>query len=215
MFVCAQQPLSGQHQNMPDTYASWLIQSSSKYDHQEFLGDNEEFALHWKIDQHQINMAVAVGTMGWVGFGISETGGMKGADMFLYTAADNALVDAFSTDYMRPFEDTCQDWQLQNATLGILEDFMIVEVSRPLKTGDRQDLDFHDDADTSVPSHRVISAWGEQAHVSFHGDNVGLKMVRFFAASVIDHPTAAVVEKELATLDSSKEFSQPLNDGEL
>jgi len=179
--VLSQPSLSGQ--GIPATYAQWLIQTSNQYDHVEFLGSSDELALHWKIEAGEIFMAVAIGTSGWLGVGISESGGMKGADMFIFNAKSNELIDAYSTDYKKPEDDVCQDWKLIQATVDDLENFMIVEVSRPLDTGDPQDIEIHDDSAPSIPRHRVIAAWGDDEQAAYHGKNVGMKFFQLYAPS--------------------------------
>lgn len=50
---------------------------------------------------------------GWVGFGLSEVGGMKGSDIVYYERSSNRLVDAFATENGKPVTDCgSQDWNL-------------------------------------------------------------------------------------------------------
>lgn len=41
-------------------------------------------AIHWKVDEEYVHIAVAARATGWVAFGIAEAGGMLGADMALF-----------------------------------------------------------------------------------------------------------------------------------
>jgi hypothetical protein len=161
-LVSARQSLAGE--DVPHTYATWLLQNGRSYESNTFLGSNDEFAVHWKIDGDRIHLAAAVAATGWISFGLSESGGMKGADMFVYTAANNEVVDMYDTAYEKPSEDYCQDWKLKNATIADEDGFVVVEVSRSLTTDDDQDLDFYDDS--LIASHRVIAAWGDQPQLS-------------------------------------------------
>ena len=173
--------LSGR--DIPQTYADWLLKSGSGYEQLVFLGKEDEVAVHWKIEEERIGLAVGVSATGWVGFGLSGSGGMKGADMFLYTVHDAALVDAYSTNYSKPLEDMCQDWKLEGSYFNELDGFLLVEVSRTLKTQDQQDIDIYDDSGVSMPGHRLIAAWGDSTNVSYHGENVGMKVVILFSST--------------------------------
>jgi len=202
--------LSGQ--NIPSTYASWLQQEGRYYEQHMFLGNDDQMALHWKIVGEQIMLAVGATTSGWLGFGLSESGGMKGADMFLYTVRDNTLEDGYSSYYSRPFEDTCQDWKLRNSTFDAAEGFILVEVSRALRTGDSQDIDFFDDSDLSMPGNRAIFAWGDEPQVSYHGENAGMKVVRFF--SPLADSSIPVLPKIVDQGDSKYPEELSLDEGE-
>jgi hypothetical protein len=199
LVSASRQSLAGE--DVPQTYATWLLQNGRNYESNKFLGSNDEFAVHWKIDGDQIHVAAAVAAKGWISFGLSEAGGMKGADMFVYTAATNEVLDMYATDYARPFEDSCQDWKLKNATIADEDGFMVVEVSRSLTTEDDQDLDFYDDSLIYIPSHRVIAAWGDQPQLSYHGaDDSGLGVIRFHA---LQGPIVPVVEKRVSAAENS------------
>ena len=62
--------------------------------------DDDGAAIFWNVnnddDNDMIHFAIAVRAEGWVGFGISEAGGMIGSDLALYTASKPLeLVDAY------------------------------------------------------------------------------------------------------------------------
>lgn len=168
--------------SLPETYATWLLQRGNKnYDHSKLFGMNSEIAFHWKIKNGRLYIAAAVEASGWLGFGLAEVGGMPGADVILFTASDNKLVDAHATDYAAPIEDQCQDWTLEYSTVNLEQGFLIFEASRELITGDPKDRNITDDSNPSAPSQRVIFAYGDTPSVSYHGKNVGLGSLRFFA----------------------------------
>ena len=59
-------------------------------------------AIFWNInnnDDESIDFAIAVRSEGWVGFGLSEAGGMMGSDMALYSASNpDDIIDAYVVD---------------------------------------------------------------------------------------------------------------------
>jgi len=78
---------------------------------------------------------------GWLGFGLSENGGMTGADMFIFEAKlPHVVVDAFVTDIRQPQIDDCQDWEFVDSRMD--GEFLIVQV---------QVLPIRDDADYFRP----------------------------------------------------------------
>ena len=168
--------------NLPEAYATWLQQRGNKnYDHCKLFGMNSEIAFHWKIKNGRLYIAAAVEAAGWLGIGLAEVGGMPGADMILFTASENKLIDAYATEYASPIEDQCQDWSLEYSTVNLEQGFLIFEASRELITGDPKDRNITDDSNPSAPSQRVIFAYGETPSLSYHGENVALGSLRFFA----------------------------------
>mmetsp|Transcript_2423 Transcript_2423/g.4533 ORF Transcript_2423/g.4533 Transcript_2423/m.4533 type:complete len:205 (-) Transcript_2423:712-1326(-) len=127
-----------------EDYTNWVNAHSSSYSRHAFMpsaGNQEEgAAIFWNIDGDTVHFAVAVRAEGWVGFGISEAGGMIGSDMALYQASNpSELVDAYVVqDRSMPLTDDCQDWTLEGATT-VKNGWMIVEMSRLLDTNDGQE----------------------------------------------------------------------------
>eukprot|EP00545_Synedropsis_sp_CCMP1620_P013501 CAMPEP_0119023262 /NCGR_PEP_ID=MMETSP1176-20130426/29606_1 /TAXON_ID=265551 /ORGANISM="Synedropsis recta cf, Strain CCMP1620" /LENGTH=578 /DNA_ID=CAMNT_0006978305 /DNA_START=45 /DNA_END=1778 /DNA_ORIENTATION=- len=165
-----------------EAYLDWLAQSS--YDKTSFLpsttqGEELGVALHWSTDDSTIRLAVAAKATGWVGLGLAESGSMRGADIILFTAETNELVDSYVLDQLvKPFPDDCQSWTLIDS---IVEGgFVIFEATRLLDTGDTQDRPFLDDSSVLIPATRVIAAWGDTSTTSFHGSNTARSSLRFF-----------------------------------
>mmetsp|Transcript_14093 Transcript_14093/g.25125 ORF Transcript_14093/g.25125 Transcript_14093/m.25125 type:complete len:415 (+) Transcript_14093:159-1403(+) len=138
-------------------------------------------AVFWSVDNDRVHFALAVKALGWVGFGISEAGGMLGADMALYkTSNPSNLVDAYVIEgRSMPLTDDCQDWTLEGATSE--NGWLIVEMSRLLDTNDGQDRAIKHDADLWVPPTRIIAAWGDTDMVSYHGEKKARSSIRIFA----------------------------------
>jgi dopamine beta-monooxygenase len=165
-----------------DTYVAWA--ETSSYTKTTFLNmaanGDEGVAVHWTIDDTHINLAVAARATGWVGFGIAESGGMRGSDIVLFEAASNTLTDAHVLDQLvAPITDGCQNWELVSS----LSDggFIIFEAKRLVDTGDSQDRPIIDDSSLEVAAHNVIAAWSDSTTISYHGVNNRVRnTIRFY-----------------------------------
>lgn len=154
-----------------EVYSEWL--ASTSYERTTFLpspaGNTTGTALHWTIRDELLFLAVAAKATAWVGFGIGESGGMKGADTVIYTASTDSLMDGHILDERMVIPDECQSWTLLNSVND--GGFLIFEASRLLNTGDTQDHPIVQDGDpSSVPS-RVITAWSDSESDLSHGPN--------------------------------------------
>lgn len=158
-------------------YTSWL--EDSTYERQLTLAEGKT-VIHWTIDDvnDQIHLAMAVEASGWAAFGISENGGMRGADMVIFEAEEERLIDAHVLDELFPIPDACQSWTLKNS---ITDDGIIIfEATRLLDTGDSQDRAIIDDRSMLVQANRIIVAWGDTPQSSYHGPNRARGSVRFY-----------------------------------
>lgn len=185
----------------PPAYTEWLSRfGTTNYDHTKYFGTTDNIALHWNITNNaRLYVAVAVLMSdttssssnnkggGWVGFGISDAGGMAGADMALFTVSSREtttttnLVDAYCEDYTTPIVDKCQDWKLHQSFVCENENILVFEASRKLHTGDPQDYTITYDGDSSFSATKVIFAHGNTDTVSYHSPNhVAKGVVRFF-----------------------------------
>lgn len=140
-------------------------------------------AIFWNINDDTIHLGVAVRADGWVGFGISEAGGMIGADMALYQVTQpSELIDAHVVDSRSiPLKDECQNWNLKRVTNNS-DGWIIVEMSRLLDTGDAQDHVLKNDKELHMPPTRIIAAWGDSDTISYHGGKKSRDSVRLFAS---------------------------------
>jgi hypothetical protein len=64
-------------------YLDWVNTKGSSYASSECFpsktpNTTQGVAVHWRVDDENIHIAVAARAVGWVGFGLAETGGMKG-----------------------------------------------------------------------------------------------------------------------------------------
>jgi hypothetical protein len=165
-----------------DVYLDWA-DGISRYTSSVFLPSNADpnlgAAVHWSIAGDSIFLAVAARATGWLGFGLSENGGMKGADVILFTAKNpDELVDSYILEERSPITDDFQNWSLLDShTEG---GFLIFEATRLLDTGDPQDRVIMNDALMTIPSSRIIAAWGDTPAVGYHGNNRARGAVRWF-----------------------------------
>jgi hypothetical protein len=170
-FANAQDPVTYFDGTDHDAYLKWLQDSS--YERSTFLpspeGPSTGAALHWNITNDSIYLAVAARATGWVGFGVAESGGMKGADSVIFMAADNALIDSYILEERLPIPDDCQSWTLLNSQTD--GGFLIFEAVRLLDTGDPQDRLIVEDGDQALPSSRIIAAWSDSDYLQYHGSN--------------------------------------------
>ena len=86
---------SGLANDEKEEYTKWVDAHSSYYPRHTFMpsaGDpSDGAAFFWNINDDAVNFALAVRAEGWVGFGLSEAGGMIGSDMALITVAEPNL----------------------------------------------------------------------------------------------------------------------------
>ena len=154
-----------------EVYLAWL--QGASYNRSEFLpspeGNSTGAAIHWTIQDDQIFLALAAKATGWVSFGIAESGGMFGADVVIFMASTDSLIDGYILDERLVVPDDCQSWTLLNSTTD--GGFLIFEAVRLLDTGDAQDHSIpQDGSPSSVPS-RVIAAWSDSPSLAYHGPN--------------------------------------------
>lgn len=135
--------------------------------------------------------------------GISEAGGMKGADVILFKADTRELIDShvLGSNAM-PIKDDCQSWQLRSSFVG--HEFIIFEASRAIDSGDTQDRPFHNDAEAFLPATRVIGAWGDSATPTFHGKSKAKGALRFHGEQAA---AGGVLEDFRHTMQSQAEGS--------
>ncbi|XP_067141864.1 DBH-like monooxygenase protein 1 [Centruroides vittatus] len=75
---------------------------------------DSNYELWWSMYDDSITFQVEVATNGWVGFGISSNGGMKGSDIVIGWINDNQAIfhDRHAEGKFQPKIDEQQDWEL-------------------------------------------------------------------------------------------------------
>jgi hypothetical protein len=180
-----------------NTYLDWWAvnagnSASGGYTNSIFLPSNSDpslgAAVHWSIQGDSVFLAVAARATGWVGFGLSEDGGMQGSDVVLFTAAEpNVLVDSYILEEGFPVtaDSGPNNWSLLYSQTG--GGFLIWEGTRLLNTGDPQDRVIPNDADAMTPPSRITATWGESQDVSYYGTTNSVSgAVRWFDGSTLD-----------------------------
>jgi hypothetical protein len=94
---------------------------------------------------------------------------MRGADMVIFLADGNIIIDAHFREALFPIPDACQSWSLRNSVAD--GGFIIYEATQLLDTGDMQDHALFDDSSLLTPANRIIGAWGDTPSYSHHGPN--------------------------------------------
>ena len=167
-----------------EDYSNWLGNAPNNYTRHDFLPSStnadDGAAVFWKLSNNTVNFAIAVRATGWVGLGISEAGGMLGADVILFESSSPfQLVDSYILDDKAvPLPDDCQDWSLKNSIVN--NGWILIEMSRLLDTGDTQDHPLMPDADLWLPPTRLIAAWGDSESSAYHGGKQGRSSVRLY-----------------------------------
>ncbi|CBJ30302.1 conserved unknown protein [Ectocarpus siliculosus] len=162
--------------------------------------------IFWTIDLEADTIRLAVhakAATGWAGVGISEMGGMEGADIVYYETATGNVTDAHSLVAGTPVVDECtQDWTLLSADVS--SGSLVFEAERALDTGDAQDRVFEDD---SLGATRLLAAWGDSEFMGYHDGNLAKgEVVMFGGSENADAAEPLVVNFFDAT---SKNFSIP------
>ena len=186
---------------------------TSKYPRSQDLKTGQ-MKIYWKVDGDTLRLALEATATGWVGFGLGETMGMRGADIVYYEKAANSLTDAYVTEAeAKPTADTCQDWTLVAAESSGGK--LVVEVSRKLVSADsKQDRSITNDDDEKLLPTRVIAAWGDDTKISYHSrDNRVGASVRFFgnrqSSGTVDATVSALKAGGFLTYDFTIDAAYP------
>lgn len=168
-------------------------------------------ALYWTVDKANRSITVGVDHDGdqwaWLGFGLSEAGGMRGMDAWVVTAEPSAeggfrVLDAFVLETATPVPDAQQDVRLVAAGRGNGTTYAVL--TRALETCDDADL-----AIRNGSSHAVTWARGRAAF-GYHGPaNRGNGQVTFIPAPG-KPPSTPTNAKQLSL--TMRDFEVPTND---
>jgi hypothetical protein len=120
-----------------------------------------KYWLYWNVDvpNGEVSFAVRVSTRGWIGLGISESGGMIGSDVavgWINTTGSPVLTDRFVFEHAEPVIDSHQDWVLISGEETVSPAQTILEFKRKFKTCDKAT-----DMDIKEGRTRVIFAYSD------------------------------------------------------
>lgn len=153
-------------------YGDSYMVGNNPYRRRETLDHGGKFQLEFEVDQVQsvITFNVTVRTRGWVGFGLSDSGKMSGADIIIGGVTSHGksyFSDFHAVGNQQPELDQSQDWKLlsssENATHTMLS------FCRAVDTCDSQDYPITKDKIS------LIWAFGEKdsEHGYYHYRNRG------------------------------------------
>ncbi|XP_039980893.1 DBH-like monooxygenase protein 2 homolog isoform X2 [Xiphias gladius] len=138
-----------------------------------YLDQDHLVCLKWRFDHLQGNIAfkLIVNTTGWVGFGLSPNGGMKGSDIVIggLGPSGSYFTDRYATGNSVPLVDTQQSYTL--LSLNETQGQTIMTFQRSIQACD--DQDFHI---TAQPI-KLIYAYGTTDEITYHGARRGTKEV--------------------------------------
>lgn len=112
---------------------------SEKYPYSTILKTPDVYKVYWKAVDDKMVFEVQVKTKGWVGFGLSPNGGMKGSDVVIGWVKDGKayLEDRYAEGKTEPRLDRKQDWKLLWGKN--FRSFTILKFERKLRTCDKDD----------------------------------------------------------------------------
>ena len=66
---------------------------ANEWNHNAYLDANDRYHISWKYDDQKemITFLAEVKTKGWIGFGLSPNGGMKGSDIIIAWITDDGI----------------------------------------------------------------------------------------------------------------------------
>jgi len=142
---------------------------------------DKNYHAHFIVDGSSVTIHATVKTPGWIGFGISPSGGMAGADIFMGGVKNGETYgdDYHGTGNQAPVKDSVQNWKVVNANEegGQTE----IEFTRQFNTGDKsEDVDIKDGEIT------VIWSYGSSDDTKVMHVNKGSKKVTIKAAEGLD-----------------------------
>ncbi|KAJ3240510.1 hypothetical protein HDU78_002270 [Chytriomyces hyalinus] len=141
--------------------------NETEFPHCSLIDNN--FALHWAINNATSPASIVFGvdvnasafSDPWVGLGISENGGMSGADLWILkknASGSYVIQDSYALTAGYPIPDTRQDAQLLEGPQKKGDSNTVFTFSRLLDTCDQEDTTIQSDF-----RHHIIWAFGESA----------------------------------------------------
>ncbi|XP_023125529.2 DBH-like monooxygenase protein 2 homolog [Amphiprion ocellaris] len=139
----------------------------------EYLDRDRLVCLKWGFDnlQGNITFQLVVNSTGWVGFGLSPNGGMKGSDIIIggLGPSGSYFTDLHATGNSMPLVDDQQNYAL--LSMSETDGQTTMTFQRSIKACD--DKDFHI---TAQPI-KLIYAYGTTDEINYHGNRRGTKEV--------------------------------------
>jgi dopamine beta-monooxygenase len=173
-----------------------------------------QYNLTWGLTTDRIYVAVEAQTTGWVGFGLSEAGGMRGADIMMGHVDSSGIAyvgDYHATANQKPVYDGCQDWTVHHGEER--DGSTMLVVSRKLTTEDSNDRPIL--LSGGLKTQGLLAAYGsdgddDPATYSHHGANKYKYKLDLNSGTPGDQPSWSAAK--LATADLSF-FELKANEG--
>mmetsp|Transcript_9911 Transcript_9911/g.13597 ORF Transcript_9911/g.13597 Transcript_9911/m.13597 type:complete len:638 (+) Transcript_9911:35-1948(+) len=169
--------------------------------------DSDAYELRWKMIKDksiiQIFISAQFSNVTWIGFGLSESGGMLGSDIVTVTklSPDSAakVADRYAPWTAFPIvqapppypdKDILQDWKLTCSTSS--HSYLGAILERAIDTKDNYDRLIQ------PGEHPVIFAYGSEpsSDINYHGPNRGTTSVDFFNTPITSFPPSDADAKE-------------------
>ncbi|XP_078510084.1 DBH-like monooxygenase protein 2 [Lissotriton helveticus] len=126
--------------------------------------------LRWDFNKttEEITFELQVATTGWIGFGLSPSGGMTGADIVIGGVSTASFPPTYFADYhgvgeVPPVQDTVQNYKLE--FLSENGGLTTMRFSRKFRTCDPFDVD------VTADTQRIIAAYGTSDTIRYHGSS--------------------------------------------
>lgn len=128
------------------------------FTHHAGLDPDGMFTIAWMADKEKMEVIISLtcATLGWIGFGVSTNGAMRGADMVAAWVDDAGMPfvqDHYGEGNFRPPIDSQNDWRILQASENSSHTMMVL--ARAFDTCDPHDLPFTNN------TKRFIYAWGK------------------------------------------------------
>ena len=173
-----------------------------------------DWKMTWGLTTDKLYLAIEAGTTGWVGFGLSEAAGMRGADIMQghVTSAGAAHVGDFhAVANEAPMADGCQDWTVHHGEEK--DGSTLLVVSRKLLTEDSNDRPIL--ASGGLKRQGILAAFGpngsdDASAYAYHGANKFKFYLDLTSGAAVDQASWSARKAADAALSS---FSLKANEG--
>jgi len=154
------------------------------------------YDISWTVGDGEIELTLKAPTTGWVGFGLSEVGGMAGADEFV-ASVDDATGAVTSGDYYSVVEgwpevDDCDDWTVVRGSQDASPPLTTIVVRRRLNTSDPQDWPIV----ASTRASRIIVSYGATDTFGYHGTRRATDKINFFTNAESPHSLLTALDSD-------------------
>ncbi|XP_059490921.1 DBH-like monooxygenase protein 2 homolog [Neocloeon triangulifer] len=137
----------------------------------QVLDHDSQFTLSWnpRLDaEGYFHFNLKAITKGYVGFGLSDTGTMAGADLVVAwpeKSGNATVLDMYASQNGLPRQDAHNDWHLKGSAFNRKTGVFQVSLARKIAAYDDKDLPIHEGPVL------IIYSWGKTRALEHHGTN--------------------------------------------